>query len=98
MSPENLSERQPVSPIDYTGELNAPLLGLFGENDVSPTPEQVAEHEKVLQQEGKDYEFHMYPDAGHGFFYYNYPQAYAAEAAVDGWEKLWDFLDRYLGN
>ncbi len=39
----------------------------------------------------------MYPNAGHGFFYYNYPQAYAAEAAVDGWQKIWDFLDRTLG-
>ncbi len=96
MPPENLSERQPVAPIDYTADLNAPLLGLFGENDFSPTPEQVAVHEEALKREGKDYEFHMYPDAGHGFFYYHYPQAYAAEAAVDGWQKLWDFLARNL--
>ena len=97
MPPENLSERQPVAPIDYTADLAAPLLGLFGENDFSPTPDQVAEHEAALQREGKDYEFHMYPNAGHGFFYYNYPQANAAEAAVDGWEKIWDFLERKLG-
>ena len=96
MAPDRLTERQPVAPIDHTADLQAPLLGLFGENDRSPTPEEVAEHEAALRRAGKEYEFHMYPDAGHGFFYYQYPQAYAAEAAVDGWQKVWDFLGRHL--
>ena len=96
MEPEDLTPKRPVAPIDYTADLAAPMLGLFGENDRSPTPAQVAQHQAELDRCGKEYEFHMYPDAGHGFFYYFYPPAYAAEAAVDGWEKIWDFLGRHL--
>jgi carboxymethylenebutenolidase len=96
MTKEDLTPRQPVAPIDYTQDLSCPLLGLFGEEDKSPTPEQVAQHEQALKQHGKTYEFHMYPQAGHGFFYYDRP-VYRQEQAVDGWKKIFAFLDRYLG-
>ena len=92
---DDLTPSQPVAPIDYTKDLSCPLLGLFGEEDQSPTPEQVATHEQELKNHGKDYEFHMYPNAGHGFFYYDRPP-YRQEQAVDGWNKIWDFLGRHL--
>jgi carboxymethylenebutenolidase len=96
MTPQDLTPRQPVAPIDYVQDLACPLLGLFGEEDKSPTPEQVAQHGQALKQHGKTYEFHMYPQAGHGFFYYD-RSAYRQEQAVDGWKKIFAFLDRYLG-
>lgn len=95
MTPEELTPRQPVAPIDYTAGLSCPLLGLFGEEDRSPTPAQVALHEGALKQHGKPYEFHMYPQAGHGFFYYDRPN-YRQEQAVDGWKKVFAFLERHL--
>lgn len=95
MGQEDLSEKQPVAPIDYTPDLDIPLLGLFGEDDGSPSPEQVAQHEAALQAHNKEYEFHMYPDAGHGFFYYHRPN-YRQEQAVDGWEKIFAFLEEHL--
>jgi carboxymethylenebutenolidase len=95
MTPEQLNDNFPVAPIDYTDRLNAPLLGLFGAEDRSPTPEQVAQHEAKLQELGKDYEFHMYEGAGHGFFYHNRP-AYRQQQAVDGWNKIWRFLAQHL--
>ena len=95
MTKEDLTLRQPVAPIEYTKDLSCPLLGLFGEEDKSPTPEQVAQHEQALKQHGKTYEFHMYPQAGHGFFYYDRP-VYRQEQAVDGWKKIFAFLDKYL--
>ena len=51
-----------------TDDLNCPLLGIFGNDDRSPSPEEVDQHEEVLKKSGKNYEFHRY-DAGHGFFY-----------------------------
>lgn len=96
MNPEELTPNQPVSPLDYTPKLSCPLLGLFGADDRSPTPEQVALHEQELKKHGKDYEFHMYPNAGHGFFYHNRPN-YRQEQAVDGWNKLFAFLQKHLG-
>ena len=93
--PEALTPNFPVAPIDYTKDLSCPILGLFGEDDSSPTPEQVALHEAELKKYGKDYEFHMYPDAGHGFFYYHRPN-YRQQQSVDGWDKIFSFLEKHL--
>ncbi|MCH7606373.1 MAG: dienelactone hydrolase family protein, partial [Chloroflexi bacterium] len=45
-SEQELTPNQPVAPIDYTRDLTCPLLGLFGNEDQSPTPEQVNKHEE----------------------------------------------------
>jgi carboxymethylenebutenolidase len=96
MQPDELSDKYPIAPIDLTKDLSCPLLGLFGDDDKSPNPAMVAQHEEELVKHGKSFEFHRYPGAGHGFFYYDKPAAYRAEQAVDGWAKIWDFLDRTL--
>jgi carboxymethylenebutenolidase len=93
--PEELTERQPVAPVDYTADLSCPLLGLFGEEDQRPSPAEVARTEEALKRHGKTYEFHMYPNAGHGFFAVDRP-SYRQQAAVDGWQKVFDFYGRYL--
>jgi carboxymethylenebutenolidase len=36
--PDELTARQPVAPIDYTKNLQCPLLGLFGVEDTRPSP------------------------------------------------------------
>jgi carboxymethylenebutenolidase len=97
MAPADLNPKAPVAPLDYTKDLQCPLLGLFGEEDQAPTPDQVALHEQELKKHGKSYEFHMYPAAGHGFFYYHRPN-YRQEQAVDGWQKLFAFLEKHLSN
>ena len=97
MSKEELSPKRPVAPIDFTKDLSCPLLGLFGNDDRSPSPEQVDQHEQELQKYGKTYEFHRYPDAGHGFFYHNRPN-YRQEQAVDGWQKVFAFLEKNLSS
>jgi len=97
MAKEELSPNFPVAPIDYTAQLSCPLLGLFGEEDQFPTPAQVAQHEAELKKHGKSYEFHTYPKAGHGFFYYDKPM-YRQEQAVDGWKRIWGFLGKNLGS
>ena len=92
---DRLTPAQPVSPLDYTKTLSCPLLGLFGNDDQNPTPEQVDIHEQELKQHGKDYEFHRYDGAGHGFYYYHLAM-YRQEQAVDAWEKVWGFFARHL--
>ena len=39
--------------------------------------------------------FTCIPDAGHGFFYYDRP-AYRQAQAVDGWQKIFTFLEKHL--
>src|SRR5690349_7539151 len=53
MAPENLNPKMPVAPIDYTKDLSCPILGIFGEEDSSPTPEQVEQHAQALKKHGK---------------------------------------------
>ena len=89
--PEDATPARPVAPIDYTAELSAPLLGLFGNDDQHPAPAQVDTHEAALQAAGKDYQFHRYDGAGHGFTYYHTPM-YRPEQAMDAWTKIFSFL------
>lgn len=91
-----LTPNQPVAPVDYTADLPCPILGIFGNDDHNPTRDHVDALEAALRQHDKTYEFHRYDGAGHGFFYHDRPSAYRAEAALDGWAKIWDFLDRTL--
>ena len=97
MTAQELTPKTPVAPIDYTKDLSCPLLGIFGEEDTSPPPQQVAQLEEELKKFGKSYEFHMYAKAGHGFFYYDRPM-YRQEQAVDGWKKVFAFLEKHLGS
>lgn len=96
MGADELNEKTPVAPIDYTKDLSCPLLGLFGNEDRAPSPEQVDQHEAALKEHGKQYEFHRYDGAGHGFFYYDRPM-YRIEAALDGWQKVFAFLEKHIG-
>jgi carboxymethylenebutenolidase len=95
MSEDQLTPARPVAPIDYTEQLDAPLLGLFGNDDQHPPPEQVDIHEAELKMHGKAYEFHRYDGAGHGFFYYHTP-IYRPEQAMDGWNKVFAFFGQNL--
>jgi len=95
MSADQLTPARPVAPIDFTADLTAPVLGIFGNDDGSPSPEAVDTHEAALKQHGKQYEFYRYDGAGHGFFYDNRP-AYRQEQASDAWPKVWAFLSKHL--
>jgi carboxymethylenebutenolidase len=80
---------------DQLPGLRAPLLGLFGNDDQYPSPEQVDRLEQILQQNDKSYEFHRYDDAGHAFFSVDRP-SYRVAAANDGWERIEVFFGTYL--
>ena len=95
MKQEELTAKRPVAPIDFTKDLSCTMIGIFGNDDKSPTPEMVNQHEAELKKHGKSYEFHRYDGAGHGFFYYDRP-AYRQEQAVDGWKKVLGFLEKNL--
>src|SRR5215472_4003136 len=64
--PEGASKAEPI--LHLVPQLSCPLLGLFGADDKYPSPEEVAELEQALKENGKSYEFHSYDNAGHAFF------------------------------
>ena len=94
-TPDQLTGQQPVAPIDYTAEINCPVLGIFGNEDQSPTPEDVNKTEAELKKHGKEYEFHRYDGAGHGFFAIDRP-GYRPVQATQAWGEVLKFFGKNL--
>lgn len=80
---------------DQLPQLRAPLLGLFGNEDSHPSPEDVDRLDQLLDEHGKPHEFHRYDDAGHAFFAVDRP-SYRVAAANDGWERVEGFFGTHL--
>ncbi len=83
------------SPLEQTSKINAPMLGLFGEEDQNPTPADVAKIEAELKKAHKIYDFHMYPGCGHGF-HCDARASYRRQAAIDAWGKTMAWFDKYV--
>jgi carboxymethylenebutenolidase len=92
---EDVTPLRPEPVIDMTPNMRVPLLGIFGNDDANPDVEQVNRTEAELKRHGKEYEFHRYDGAGHGFFATDRPN-YRQEQAVDGWKKVFAFYEKHL--
>ncbi len=79
----------PKHPVDVTGALNGPVLGLYGEKDTG-IPQDTVETMKAALASGsaaaKKSEFVVYPDAPHAF-HADYRPSYRKDAADDGWKR-----------
>jgi carboxymethylenebutenolidase len=78
-----LTERQPIAAIDLAEGIRCPVLGLFGNEDGNPSPQDVKRLGAELKRLGKTYEFHRYDGAGHTFnawYRPNYRQEQAQDA------------------
>jgi len=92
-----LPSTQPAAPIALTESIGCPILGLFGNADSNPSPDQVNRIEEALKRFGKHYEFYRYDGAGHAFFAWYRPN-YRPEQAQDGWTKVFAFFARHLAS
>ena len=81
--------------ISMAPNLRCPLLGLFGAEDQSPSPRDVAEMEAALKENDKVFDFHTYDGAGHAFFSVDRP-SFRLDSAKDGWKKIWAFFGEHL--
>jgi carboxymethylenebutenolidase len=73
-------------PLDWT-RLSAPLLLIYGENDMSVPAHTGTELAVKLNDMGKDVKLVTYPGADHAFFNDTRPEVYNAEAAADAWRR-----------
>jgi carboxymethylenebutenolidase len=85
-----------VSIKDRLVDVRCPVLGLFGDDDKFPAPEEVARLADLMEEHGKSFEHHSYEGAGHGFFAVDRP-SYRPAAAVDGWQRVFGFFGKHLG-
>jgi carboxymethylenebutenolidase len=86
----------PVTGFDVAKDIKAPFLGLFGETDANPKPEDAIKFGEMLKQHGnKNVEIVVYPGAGHAF-HADYRPSYKPEAAADAWKRCVGWFDKYL--
>jgi carboxymethylenebutenolidase len=85
---------QPKSAIDVTGDLKAPVLGLYGGADPGNPPALIAKMEAACKTAGKTCKFVVYPGAAHGFNA-DYRPSYRPEAAKDGWARMLAWFKEY---
>ena len=76
--------------------LKAPVLGFFGDADVSIPAGTVEEFDKLLDDVGVEHEVIMYPNSGHAFFRDSDPSVYIPEASKDAWERVKKFFQKNL--
>ena len=84
-----------VTGFDVAKDVKIPWLGLFGEEDKSPSPADVRKFEELLNQHNRNVEVVIYPKAGHAF-HADYRPSYRAEAAADGWKRCLAWFGKNL--
>jgi carboxymethylenebutenolidase len=82
-------------PLDMVSQINCPVLGLYGSEDVGIPAADVREMETALKAAGKTAEFILYPGAPHAFFA-DYRPSYRPDAAKDAWRRCITWCNKYL--
>jgi carboxymethylenebutenolidase len=90
-----LADTPPVTGFDVAKDIKVPFLGLYGETDQNPKPEDVKKLVEMLKPHNPTAEAVIYPGAGHAFFA-DYRPSYNATAAADGWKRCTEFFDKHL--
>ncbi len=85
-----------IPPIEQTSHIQCPVLGIFGNDDESPSPAEVDDYETALKSGGVTYEFHRYDGAGHGFQDFHSEDRFRKQQSEDAWQKAIAFLDQNL--
>ena len=89
-----VNEFTPKHPSDLVGQLNAPVLGLYGGLDTGIPLDTVEAMEKSLKQgspAAKLSEIHVYDNAPHAF-HADYRPSYHKAEAEDGWQRMLAWL------
>lgn len=81
--------------LDDVKNINAAVLGHYGEKDEGITS-QVPKLEEAMKNNGKSFEYKVYPGAPHAFNNDTNPQRYNAEAAKEAWNRTIEFFRKHL--
>jgi carboxymethylenebutenolidase len=88
----------PSHPVDKTGQLFAPVLGLYGGADTGIGQDSIDKMKLALASgsaAAKASAFVVYPDAPHAF-HADYRPSFRQAPAEDGWLRMQDWLKKYL--
>jgi carboxymethylenebutenolidase len=95
LRPESAPGIRTAGPIDVAPRIQAPVLGLYGGEDLGIPVADVKAMEAALKAAGKTVEFVIYPGAPHAFFA-DYRPSYRAGAAKDAWDRCLWWFHKYL--
>lgn len=84
-----------AGPLDVAAQIQAPVLGLYGEADQGIPVADVKEMESALKAAGKTAEFILYRDAPHAF-HADYRPSYRENAAKDAWARCLAWFNAHL--
>jgi carboxymethylenebutenolidase len=85
-----------VTGFDVAKDIKIPVLGLFGEADQNPKPEDAKRFGELVKQAGnQNVEIVVYPEAPHGF-HADYRPSYRPAAAADAWKRCNDWFKKHL--
>ena len=84
-----------AGPLDIAAQIDAPILGLYGEADLGIPVADVKEMAAALKAAGKTSDFVLYPRAPHAF-YADYRPSFRPEAAKDAWGRCIAWFNKYL--
>ena len=85
-----------VTGFDVAKDIKIPLLGLFGETDQNPKPEDARRFIELVKQAGNpNVEIVVYPGTGHAF-HADYRPSYKPDAAQDGWKRCVAWFKKHL--
>jgi carboxymethylenebutenolidase len=97
IKPEKKPGIRSEGPLDLAGQIKAPVLGLYGGEDLGIPAADIKEMEAAIKAGGGMAEFVIYSGAPHAFFA-DYRPSYRPEAAKDAWKRCLAWFGRYLKN
>jgi carboxymethylenebutenolidase len=80
-------ELHPKHPLELAASLKAPVLGLYGGEDMGIPNDTVEKMQAALKEAKQPSEIHLYPKTPHGF-HADYRPSYRKTEAEDGWKRL----------
>jgi carboxymethylenebutenolidase len=88
------NERTPKHPVDAAADLNAPILGLYGEEDSGIPLSTIEQMREAAKAADKTVEIIVYPKTPHAF-YADYRPSYRQKEAEDAWAKMLAWFKKY---
>jgi len=93
-----VDEARPKPYEEILDGIQAPILGIWGEDDQVVSVDDVARLQGALQSKRKSYEFKLFRDMPHGWMNSTMPGRYRPKQTEEAWALIMDFLDRvYAG-
>ncbi|WP_425614394.1 dienelactone hydrolase family protein [Anatilimnocola sp. NA78] len=89
-----VDDLHPKHPLDVVTSLKAPVLGLYGGDDMGIPNDTVEKMQAALKEAKQPSEIVLYPKTPHGF-HADYRPTYRKAEADDGWKRLQEWFKQH---